>query len=52
MLKNLINAVGRTSGVNYLTNDVKSALDEGVIAPERYNSYLSIYNNDEEENYR
>lgn len=31
---------------------VKSALDEGVIAPERYNSYLSIYNNDEEENYR
>lgn len=31
---------------------VKNALEEGEIAPERYNSYLSIYNNDQEENYR
>lgn len=31
---------------------VKDALEEGVIAPERYNSYLSIYNNDQDENYR
>lgn len=31
---------------------VKEALDQGLIAPERYNSYLSIFNNDQEENYR
>lgn len=31
---------------------VKEALEEGKIAPERYNSYLSIYNNDQDENYR
>lgn len=31
---------------------VKEALEEGEIAPERYNSYLSIYNNDQDENYR
>lgn len=31
---------------------IKEALDNGEIAPERYNSYLSIYNNDHEENYR
>ncbi len=31
---------------------VKDALEEGEIAPERYNSYLSIYNNDQDENYR
>lgn len=31
---------------------VKKALDEGEIALSRYNSYLSIFNNDQEENYR
>jgi len=31
---------------------VKDALKVGKIAPERYNSYLSIYNNDKDENYR
>ena len=31
---------------------VKKALDEGKIALSRYNSYLSIFNNDQEENYR
>lgn len=31
---------------------IKDALDKGLIAPERYNSYLSIFNNDQEENYR
>lgn len=31
---------------------IKDALEKGLIAPERYNSYLSIFNNDKEENYR
>ena len=31
---------------------VKKALDDGEIAFSRYNSYLSIFNNDQEENYR
>lgn len=31
---------------------VKAALESGDIAPERYNSYLSIYENDKTENYR
>lgn len=31
---------------------IKDALEKGDIAPERYNSYLSIFNNDQEENYR
>lgn len=31
---------------------VKAALDTGEIAPERYSSYLSIYDNDKTENYR
>ena len=31
---------------------VKSALEDGEIALSRYNSYLNIFNNDQEENYR
>jgi ribosome biogenesis GTPase len=31
---------------------VKTAVESGDISEERYNSYLSIYNNDETENYR
>jgi ribosome biogenesis GTPase len=31
---------------------VKDAVEEGEIAPERYNSYLSIFSSDDNENYR
>lgn len=31
---------------------VKAAVEEGELAPERYNSYLSIYNSDDQEIYR
>ena len=31
---------------------VKAAVESGDISEERYNSYLSIFNNDETENYR
>lgn len=31
---------------------VKKAIEEGAISLERYNSYLSIYKNDQDENYR
>jgi len=31
---------------------VKTAVEEGGISQERYNSYLSIFNNDDKENYR